>query len=422
MELSFKVFTLFILLATTNSWANDVAISTGGVEGATSISRTFVTKPTTKTVKIRYRFITSEVPAGYFGTEYNDFFSLSVRSSSGGNAADSRSMNSLGLGAFDGSGATDWRETTLSVAGGDTVSMDIAVANVGDNLYDSMLIVDFVEEGNLEITAASLMDVDNSLLRLISGDDHTYFSGNTRIHGTFTVVGPEDDSLTSLTLEIIQGGSVVATGSLDSGVSSTVLTSFGADEEIRIDSPSLLFNIPAANGIDVGTNGTVSLRIKAATADGGEATRDIGTVRLLARFAGGNRYGDRDTNQGGDDWVKPSVLSVVNGYGGNLWGDFSNMHGGQFAPHGSHRTGNDIDGWFSGYNNIDAQTAQTIIDQLNAAGGSNITLVFVSYQASPTDPFWNAMNTVTLNDGRLASDVIRPLGGHDTHFHWRVAD
>ena len=54
MELAFKVFTLFKLLATTNSWANDVAISTGGVEGATSISRTFVTKPSTKIVKIRY--------------------------------------------------------------------------------------------------------------------------------------------------------------------------------------------------------------------------------------------------------------------------------------------------------------------------------------------------------------------------------
>ncbi len=130
MESSFNVFALLVVVITTNTWANDVVISTGGVEGATSISRAFVTKPSTKTIKIRYRFITSEVPAGYFGTKYNDYFSLSVKSSGGNNAADSRSMNSLGLGAFDGSGATDWRETSMSVTGGETVGIDIAVANI----------------------------------------------------------------------------------------------------------------------------------------------------------------------------------------------------------------------------------------------------------------------------------------------------
>ncbi len=422
MESSFKVFALLMIVISTSAWADDVVISTGGVEGATSISRTFVTKPSTKTVKIRYRFITSEVPAGYFGTKYNDYFSLSVKSSGGNSAADSRSMNSLGLGAFDASGSTDWRETSMSVTGGEAVGIDIAVANVGDDLYDSMLVVDFVEEGNLEITAATLNDIDNTLLRFLSGDGHTYFSGNTRIHGTLTVTGNEDDSLATLTLEVVQGGTVVATGALDDGVSGSLLTVFGEDEEVRIDTSQLLFNIPATNGIDVGANGTVSLRLKATSTDGGEVTRDIGSVEILARYTGANRYGGRDAGQGGDDWVKPGVRSVVEDFGANLYGDFSNMHGGHFAPHGSHRTGNDVDGWFAGYNNIDALTAQTIIDQLNALGGSNISRVFVTYQAIPTNPFWNTISAVTLSDGRQAADVIRPLGGHTTHFHWRVSD
>lgn len=97
------------------------------------------------------------------------------------------------------------------------------------------------------------------------------------------------------------------------------------------------------------------------------------------------------------------------------------MHAGSFAPdHGSHRTGNDVDGWFPGYNNRDANTAETIINQLNDPSGSNISIVFVTYQQTATNAFWNAIKNVTLTDGRLASSVIRPLGGHGSHFHWRI--
>lgn len=422
MKLSFNIFASILIFVSTNAWTNNVVISTDGIEGATSISRAFVTRLSTKTVKIRYRFITSEIPGGFFGTKYNDFFNLSIKSSNGDNAADSRSMNSLGLGAFDALGATDWRETSMSVTGGDTIDIDISVSNVGDGLYDSQVIVDFVEEGRLEITNASLRDIDDSVLQYISGDVHTYFSGNTRVHGTITIAGDENDSLTSLALEVIQSGTVVAIGTLDSGVSGDILTSFGMDEEIKIDSSRLLFNLPAINEIDTSSNGTVLLRIKATSADGEEITRDIGAVNILARFAGNNRYGGRDSDQGGDDWVKPDVKTVVESFNANTYGDFSNMHGGTFPPHGSHTTGNDVDGWFAGYNNRDANTAKIIIDQLNSADGSNVSLVFVTYQTIPTNPFWNTINNVTLNDGRFAPDVIRPLGGHTRHFHWRVAD
>ena len=330
-------------------------------------------------------------------------------------------MNSLGLGAFDGAGATDWRETTLSISGGDTVDIDVSVANVGDAQFDSQVIVDFVEEVTLEITDASLRDIDNSTLEYLSGDTHTYFSGNTRVHGTITITGNKDDSLTSLDLEIVQGGSVVAIGALDNSVSSSLLTAFGEDEEIKISTSALLFNIPASNGINTSNNGTVLLRIKATTDNGDEVTKDIKSVPVLAKFSGNNRYGGRDVNRGGDDWVKPSVVTIINNFGTNTYGDMSNMHAGSFAPdHGSHRTGNDVDGWFPGYNNRDANTAETIINQLNDPSGSNISIVFVTYQQTATNAFWNAIKNVTLTDGRLASSVIRPLGGHGSHFHWRI--
>ena len=127
---------------------NDLRLGTAG-EGERSISRTFTSDPGVTGVRIRYRFITSEVPGGYFGSQYNDYFRVALRSQQGGGfASEHNSMNGLGLAAFDyGSGSTDWREVTLPLdSAGDTVQVDVGVANVGDGLYDSQVIVDFVEE------------------------------------------------------------------------------------------------------------------------------------------------------------------------------------------------------------------------------------------------------------------------------------
>lgn len=126
----------------------DIMLGTSGL-GERSISRTFTTAAGTTGVKIRYRFITSEVPGGYFGTEFNDYFRVSLRSQLGGGAAsETNSMNGLGLGAFNYStGETNWREITLRVdRAGDTIQADAAVANVGDGALQSQVVIDFVEE------------------------------------------------------------------------------------------------------------------------------------------------------------------------------------------------------------------------------------------------------------------------------------
>ncbi len=134
--------------AATSIIDNDLTLSTAG-EGEQSISRTFTTDADVTAVRIRYRFITSEVPGGYFGSQWNDYFRVSLRSQQGGGSAvEANSMNGLGLSQFDyGSGATGWRDITLPVdQAGDTIQVDLGVANVGDDLYDSQVVVDFVEE------------------------------------------------------------------------------------------------------------------------------------------------------------------------------------------------------------------------------------------------------------------------------------
>ncbi|MEV6525233.1 hypothetical protein AB0M43_25095 [Longispora sp. NPDC051575] len=126
----------------------DLTLGTSG-QGEQSVSRAFTTDPDVVAVKIRFRFITSEVPGGYFGSEYNDYYRVSIRSQQGGDSTvETNSMNGLGLGAFDyGSGATQWRELKLKVdKKGDTIQVDLGVANVADGILDSQVVVDFVEE------------------------------------------------------------------------------------------------------------------------------------------------------------------------------------------------------------------------------------------------------------------------------------
>jgi len=399
----------------------DLVLSTSG-EGPQTISRTFNTTPGVRSVLVRYRFITTEVPGGYYGTRYNDYYSINVRSASGGAVSENNSMNGMGLGAFDSSGATDWREKSLSVdPEGETVQVDITVANVFDGWLNSKIVVDFIEERSLAISSVQLNDIDNSQLQFLSASPHNYFNGQTRVHGTITLEGEQDDSLNSVLLEVVQGGTVVATGNLDQGAQGTLLQPFGDDNQISIDSSQLLFNLDPA-GINSTVNGTLSLRVKAQTESGDEVTEEAGTVNILRQIEDVLRYGQRDETEGGDDWVIPSVANLIEGYDGLTWGDFSNMNAGRFAPHASHRNGNDGDGWFNGYNARDAATASTIIDHLNEENGDRITFVFVTFVAEEGNAFYDAISDITLNDGRLATDVIRPVRGHSTHYHWRVAE
>jgi hypothetical protein len=150
------------------------------------------------------------------------------------------------------------------------------------------------------------------------------------------------------------------------------------------------------------------------------------SVPKLVLYTAGNRYGPRDPQRGGDGWVKPSVLPIVEHYNDMLWSDFSNMNGSSFyPPHVSHQTGNDVDGRFSDgtYNAHSAISAQRMLTYLDDARyGSRIVCVFVSYAKVNTDSFWLTIQGKRLADGRVASNVILSVAGHADHFHWRITD
>ena len=416
-----------LLPRATTSWNSfgtgsdfDLVLTTSG-EGQQSISRTFDVEPGTKSVPVRYRFITSEVPGGYFGTEFNDFFNVSIRSQKGGGSLTAgNSMNGLGLEAFTPSGVTGWFEAELQVSeDGDTVQVDIAVANVLDGLFDSQVVVDAVKEKQLTISELQLQDIDGSPLKYLSASDHSYFGGNTRVHGTLTIEGPEGESLEALEVQVLEGG-VIATGTLADSAAEALLTTFDESGRIQLTVSQLLFEIPASGlaSANQESNGNLTLRVKARSSSGESAERDFGPVTKLVRFTGGLRYGVRDGIFGGDDWAKPGVRLELESTG-HTWNDFSNMNGGVFPSHSSHRTGNSADGWFAGYNARDAATAAEILHHLNTHG-TRIRAVYVTF--APNSEFANAIAGVVLDDGRLATSVIRNIGEHRTHFHWEVTD
>jgi hypothetical protein len=48
--------------------------------------------------------------------------------------------------------------------------------------------------------------------------------------------------------------------------------------------------------------------------------------------------------------------------------------------------------------------------------------MFVTYERTASNVFWQAIRNVTLDDGRRARDVILPEPGHADHCHWRISD
>lgn len=411
----------------------DLILTTLG-QGLQFITRTFTVKPGTKSVSVRYRFQTSEFPGGYFGSRFNDYFNISIRALTGGGSTssndDGNNMNAMGRGAFTAAGYTAWRTATLPITSpSDVVQVQVAVANVADGAYDSSVIVDKIEEEPFTIKRAELLDIDGSALKLISGDTHTYFEGFTRIHGTIRLEGEKDDSLKSLNLQFLEGDTVKTTAKIASTGGDLLKGKFGKEGFKEIATSTLLFKIFPKDTIALASeeNKTYTMRIKATSTKGHSAEFDAGTVELLVRFRGQNRYpapaeNQRDQDLGGDDWALPTIRSFANDMTGLTYGDFSNMNGGRFNPHQEHQGGTDIDAWFEGYNSLDGTVADRIIDILNTPTlGSRIQRVLVRFSRRPNDPFWAGIRGRVLNNGRSADRMIFPHADHGTHFHMDVS-
>jgi len=268
----------------------------------------------------------------------------------------------------------------------------------------------------------------NRPLEYLSADTHPYHGGNTWIRGKITVEGASQDELEDACLEILQDNAVVARADLADGPARQLLgVAFGAHERLSVNMTDPLFVLSRAEawGVDGSADSTLTLRARVRSIHGDEVTRVYGDVELLIMIvlSLSARYSsDRNEPEGGDGWVKPSVGRVIEHFALSVDGfqvnDISHMNGGPFEPHREHQKGDTFDGKFTGYENRDANTAQTLIDMLNdATYGSRIVKVLVTFSR----PFRNAIRGRVLNDGRAATTVIRNFADHTTHFHMQIS-
>jgi len=155
--------------ASTLTGDSDLVLRTNG-EGVPQYAHHQFPIPAGSCVKVRFRFQTEEFPV-YYGTKFNDYYSVTLKSQSASGvatlAAESRSMNSLPYSAFTQGGYTEWREVKVPSSDEEsTVQADLIVANVADGSYQSMVIVDYIEQIEGQVKPTIKLDSANGGLSL----------------------------------------------------------------------------------------------------------------------------------------------------------------------------------------------------------------------------------------------------------------
>lgn len=310
----------------------------------------------------RHRFITTEVPGGYCGTQFNDAFGVEVRVVlPGGQPLEPQrvvqSMNGLGCSAFDANGSTGWMDFQLSAAPGATLEVTGFVQNVGDAAFQSWLVVDGLGKPPLKVSALTLKEFLNNKLEHFSvATTLTPGVPNLGVKGLLRIerVDPKTTATASKIVLKIKQGDNEAEGQLTAAaVAALIGKPIPAGGVLEWNSSKdLLFTIPHAQfaGWDTSLTATVSLNVELTPSEGKKSDRDNSpkSVKVVTRTDNLKigRYGTRDVtdipatkekNVGGDDWMKQKTVDFIESLDGEFadmtFNDSAKMHAGIFPPH-----------------------------------------------------------------------------------------
>ena len=449
----------------------DFLIHNKNIPDSGALVRQFNIAPGTTEVTVRYRIQTSERPS-WTQHPQDDWFLIRLESAGGGSPAiDFQSVYSL-WSQFDGNGATTWRTLTLPTpVPSDLVRLTVRTGNTGDLAGPSWIYVDQITQRTYQFTNVQLFEVRDPQDKLqqhrppdpglkflsVGNTPHSSFGGNTRVYGNMTVRGEIDDALRSVQLEVwdVNKTTLLAVGDLSNDAKLALLRPFVNGSVSTGSNRMLLFELPYSSmgNINIAPDGQgdlLFLRVSGVTQRGYQVqVADVGPVSKLVLFSGPRTPStNRDLNNchlsstaqqlrnrpdflcGGDGWTLPTVKAHIDTVASAYWDDFSKMNGGFFPPHsigrtGSHDRGTGVDGWYLGYNNRGQSAANTMLSLLQNYGHRVVT-VWVTYNATPGDPFYDTIVNVNIpgllgGPVRSALSVIRPALGHTNHFHWVIA-
>lgn len=266
-------------------------------------------------------------------------------------------------------------------------------------------------------------------LKQISLDTHEFYQGCTRVRASFVLVAPAGAKITGMELLLFKGaipmGCVLRRGyPLDSAGVGAVVPKKGSLDFSR--SNAITFRIPMA-GIDPDIfedNTKITATLIVTTSHGAAETVLPKTLKPLVRIGGSaKRYSGRDAEEGGDDWVIPSLRPVLEYFSENhgiYINDISKMNGGKFPPHKTHKFGAEVDVRTTFNRNdfkIDQSLADKIVEMLgDPIHGPKIKEVLVTFDSTSTPDFHKRMNLSTVR-GTKALLYLRNVKGHSDHIH-----
>ncbi|KAM0754481.1 hypothetical protein T439DRAFT_376957 [Meredithblackwellia eburnea MCA 4105] len=90
---------------------------------------------------LTYVFTTSEFPGGFYGSKFNDYWGITIRTNLGQLASYAGAMNSFPKDQFTSDGSLPASTVSLDITGATQVEFDVGVSNVGDSAYQSHVTV-----------------------------------------------------------------------------------------------------------------------------------------------------------------------------------------------------------------------------------------------------------------------------------------
>lgn len=307
----------------------NLQIKTNGKSSAWT-RHTFVA--TSSVVSLRYKFITTEYAAGFYSEKWDDSYGVTIRVLGGVSKTESKTIRSLGIGAYGENGETVWRTISLGVNPGDTVEVYASVANAGDEKLDSLLVLETISNQDAIVAEAEINKNDGQRLKALSMGHHPYLEVENKLKGRLKFKTTPGDTIRDISVQINWKGQVYKTLPVSNMESSLSLPADAAG----IISGTFDIDVPGEHfpeKIDT----TVSLSMTVTNQLSQISSIQIYDVLPILFYSGadfvGKRFGDRMATLGGDDWMLPSVLEYVkilsNTYSLQV-GSMSPINGGAF--------------------------------------------------------------------------------------------